>query len=170
MAQWWEGDHSIKQESRTGDYLSQPPPSWGKKQESQRGLFSGPRAHGKLALESIPATSSSRVSPLSITGHDLSTLDMKLKDEGPSLWKYTASSHFLLHPKVHRKSSQIWDDQGIGIMQTPLGGGPLRGGSISYKHWILGPHSDPWSLGISIFIKFPHWLTGSCKWEQLYSS
>lgn len=115
--------------------LSIPASSFsGEETESQRGLFSGPRAHGELALESIPATSSSRVSPLPIRGHDLLTLDMKLKDEVPSLWKHTRSSHFLLHPKVHRKSSQIWDDQGIGIMQTPLGGGPLRGGSISYKH------------------------------------
>ena len=143
MTQWW-GGRPFSRVRQQNWRLSIPASSFlGWRNRVPSGLFSGLRAHGKLVLESIPATSSSRVSPLSIREHDLPTLDMKLKGEGPSLWKHTSSFHFLLHPKVHRMSPQILDDQETGIIQMHLGGDPvvttLWRGSVSYKHWIPGP-------------------------------
>ena len=117
MTQWW-GGRPFSRARRQNWRLSIPASSFlGWRNRVPSGLFSGLRAYGKLVLESIPATSSSRVRPLSVREHDLPTLDLKLKGEGPSLWKHTSSFHFLLHPKVHRMSPQILDDQETGIIQ-----------------------------------------------------
>ena len=171
MTQWQRGRpfNRVRQQNWR---LSIPASSFlGWRNRVPSGLFSGLRAHGKLVLESIPATSSSRVSPLPIREHELPTLDMKLKGER----SLSLEAHiFIPFPPASQGPQDEPTDIGwSGNWHHTNASWEWSSCHYTVKRQFLsqtlnpGPHSDWQRLEIIIFIKFPRWLTASCKWAVL---